>query len=250
MRPATVPAGGFALSGTRRIMNDVIRANGDPHNSPSPPGSGAPAAAATPPSAEVATPRGLDDLAAPDPDDPGAPAATAAAARPRSRREVLLVNLAIGMAIFVVIVSLSVIYIRWLIVTEPTAAIVVYGDASLDGARVYVQADDGRSILKEPATLDAANDYVTPVLLVPGSYLLRAELDGKVVREARFHVRPYEGQMFFLSDEARRRAAEGVRDDRPRKAPARQPVTSPSSFGAAASPAERAPRRAYGQLVR
>jgi hypothetical protein len=226
----------------------VIRANGDPHNLPAPdPGAVAAATAAAPPlagHAEMATTRGLGNL-----DDGGTPSpspAAAATARPRSWRETLLVNLAIGMAMLVVIVSLSIIYIRWLIVTEPTAAVVVYGDPSLAGARVYVQTDDGHSVLREPVTLGAANDFVTPVLLVPGTYTVRAELDGKVVREAQFRVRPYEGQMFFLSDEARRRAAEGVRDEPPRRAPARP---TSQSTGATAASAKPAPWRVYGQVV-
>jgi hypothetical protein len=128
-----------------------------------------------------------------------------------------------------VVLMLSVIYVRWLTVTEPTAAIVVYGDPTIDGANVYVRAADGHDVLAAPVTLDPSNDFATPVLLIPGSYTLRATLDGKTVREVKFHIGPYQGQAFFLTDEARRRAAEvaAEREGRPHKvAPPRQAATT------------------------
>jgi hypothetical protein len=171
--------------------------------------------------ATVSSPRGFGDAA---PDDAGT--AHGPNPRPRSAREALLVRFWIGLTVLMVVLMLSVIYARWLTVTEPTAAIVVYGDPGLDGARVYVRAEDGRDVLAAPPTLDPSNEYVTPVLLVPGSYTLRAVLDGKVLKELKFHIGPYQGQAFFLSEEAKRRAAETAaeREGRPRRVPSRAPA--------------------------
>jgi hypothetical protein len=90
---------------------------------------------------------------------------------------VLTVILALGMV--------SLVFYRSQSVVEPTAAALVIGDVSLDGAHVTVFAGE-KEIAS--ATLSADNGYRTPILLQPGLYELQVLIRGKTLLFDRFNA--------------------------------------------------------------
>jgi hypothetical protein len=87
-------------------------------------------------------------------------------------RSVIAVTLLLTMAM------VSLIYIRWLTVQEPTATIVVSGDSSQDGAEILVSGGPSGPV---QATLDEANEYRTPIHLQPGDYHVTAKLGDQTI---------------------------------------------------------------------
>lgn len=77
---------------------------------------------------------------------------------------------------------------------EPTTAVVVTGDPSLDGATVDVvethRTADARSW---DVTLTRDNGWRTPFILHPGDYRLRVSLDGHQVMQEDFSLDPFKG---------------------------------------------------------
>jgi len=90
---------------------------------------------------------------------------------------VLTVILALGMV--------SLVFYRSQSVVEPTAAALVIGDVSLDGAHVTVFAGE-KEIAS--ATLSADNGYRTPILLQPGLYEMQVLIRGKTLLFDRFNA--------------------------------------------------------------
>lgn len=86
----------------------------------------------------------------------------------------------IALTLLLTLGMVSLIYIRWLTVQEPTATIVISGDPSLDGAQIILSPSPAGSVL--PA-LDQSNDYTTPVHLQPGTYHLMVKLGDQTVFE-------------------------------------------------------------------
>jgi hypothetical protein len=112
----------------------------------------------------------------------------------------------IGMVILtglVVLLMVSLIYYRWVTITDPTTAIIVRGDDSYDGAVVKVTGNGARTVT---ATLDAANQYETPILVVPGTYTVTVEMGGRVLGKWEPIVERYRGSVLYLSERARRNA--------------------------------------------
>ena len=88
-----------------------------------------------------------------------------------------LVGLILGGLVAVTLGMATFIWYRWQAVREPTTAVIVAGDPSLEGTIITVSSAD-RDIT---TTLGAANDYVAPVLLEPGWYYVTAERNGQVL---------------------------------------------------------------------
>ena len=74
------------------------------------------------------------------------------------------------------LVMVTFIWYRWSGVQEPMTAIIIDGDASLDGTVITVAG--GRTVT---ATLDASNDYNVPILVEPGQYIVTAQRDGVLI---------------------------------------------------------------------
>jgi hypothetical protein len=118
---------------------------------------------------------------------------------PRSRRESFWVGAFITATALVVVLILAMICWRWLKVVEPTAMIVLIGAPVHDGTTVDVVDLNGASQLKEPVVLDAKNDYQTPVMLVPGRYVVTAtQKDGRTLLKQEFTLLAYRGLQFEL----------------------------------------------------
>jgi hypothetical protein len=112
----------------------------------------------------------------------------------------------IGMIVLtglVVLLMVSLIYYRWVTITDPTTAVIVIGDESHDGAVVKVSGNGIRTVT---ATLNAANQYETPILVVPGTYTVTVEQDGKVLGRWEPIVERYRGSVLYLSQRARQGA--------------------------------------------
>ncbi|HEX4795904.1 MAG TPA: hypothetical protein VH370_19100 [Humisphaera sp.] len=94
------------------------------------------------------------------------------------------VHLMTGVIVLVVLVMSLAIFKSWLTVREPTSAIVVQGDKTVDGTQIVVNNRDQ----SWTATLSAENNYVTPVLLQPGEYHLKVTWRNHVLIEQPFSV--------------------------------------------------------------
>jgi hypothetical protein len=103
-----------------------------------------------------------------------APAGGGILARGWVVRVVIVVTLLLTMGM------ISLIYIRWLTVQEPTATIVIVGDSSLDGAQILFSGGPSGLV---PATLDKDNNFSTPVQLQPGQYHLLVKLGDQTILE-------------------------------------------------------------------
>jgi hypothetical protein len=83
-----------------------------------------------------------------------------------------------------VFAMMSLIYWRWARVHEPSTAVVVEGDQTLDGAKIEVQDNDAHW----DANLNAGNNFSTPVLLEPGRYSIHVTHRNHQILNARFSV--------------------------------------------------------------
>jgi hypothetical protein len=84
-----------------------------------------------------------------------------------------VVRSVIAITLLLTLGMVSLIYIRWVTVQEPTATIIIAGDSSLDGAQVVLSGGPSGLV---PATLDQENDFTTPVHLQPGQYHLTVKM--------------------------------------------------------------------------
>jgi hypothetical protein len=89
----------------------------------------------------------------------------------------------IGLSATLVLGMVSLVFYRSQSIVEPTAAVIVNGDPSLDGAEIRVT--DGDKLVAKVA-LNAANQFQTPVLLQPGWYQLRVSLGDKTLLSKQF----------------------------------------------------------------
>jgi hypothetical protein len=113
-------------------------------------------------------------------------------------------------AILVLLVASTVamvgfIWYRWSGVREPTTAIIMHGDASLDGTQITVSGE--RAVT---ATLDASNNYHVPILVDPGKYDVTAELRGRTIVHATAEVKRFLGVEFDLSTIVKDAVARGT----------------------------------------
>lgn len=106
----------------------------------------------------------------------------------------------VGFIIFAMVAStlamVSFIWYRWSGVREPTTAVIVQGDAALVGTVVTVSGQD-RTI---SAPITSANSYSVPILVDPGIYTVRAELNGRMLLNKDVEVRRFFGVKFDLSN--------------------------------------------------
>jgi hypothetical protein len=80
-------------------------------------------------------------------------------------------------------------------VREPTTAVIIMGDASLDGTVVTVTGQGGA----EHTSLNAANNYRAAVLVEPGRYWVKAEREGAVLLRREVEVERFLAVQFDLS---------------------------------------------------
>jgi len=97
----------------------------------------------------------------------------------------LFVHMMIGLTAVLTLGMVSLIFFRSQSIIEPTCAVVVIGDSSLDGATASV-----RSYNREIAatTLSEENQYTSPILLQPGVYELKVTIHGQVLLMDKFGV--------------------------------------------------------------
>jgi hypothetical protein len=104
-----------------------------------------------------------------------------------------LVAAILALLIVATVVMVASIWYRWSGVREPTTAVIMHGDASLDGTQITVSGE--RTVT---ATLDASNDYHVPILVDPGEYVVTAELRGQPIIRTTVEVKRFIGVEFNL----------------------------------------------------
>lgn len=107
----------------------------------------------------------------------------------------------VGLIIFALVAStiamVAFIWYRWAGVREPTTAVIIQGDASLDGTLITVSGPD-RVVT---ASLESSNGYSVPILVDPGIYTVRAEHpDGRLLLNKDVEVRRFFGVIFDLTE--------------------------------------------------
>lgn len=121
---------------------------------------------------------------------------------PGRRRFVIAVIVLIS---FITFAAAAMIYLRSASISEPTAAIWLNGNESLEGVQVIVSSPDHLNVVVK---LSRENDYKTPVLLHPGSYTITVVREGDVLQRQDFEVERHKGVIFDLT-----RIAETPPDD-------------------------------------
>jgi hypothetical protein len=114
-------------------------------------------------------------------------------------------RLAIIASIALTLCALTLVFYRSYAVVEPTSAVIIYGDPTLDGAEIFVRPDVlSPDFPAARATLSADNNYQTPILLRPGNYWITITHKGQVrpLLQTRFTVLAYSGQQYFLGQAA------------------------------------------------
>jgi hypothetical protein len=91
-------------------------------------------------------------------------------------------------------VMVGFIWYRWYGVDEPTTAVIVTADATLDGTLVTVTGGPRT----ERVTLGLHNGYRADVLVVPGRYTVTAERDGRRLLCREVEVRRHLAIVFDL----------------------------------------------------
>jgi hypothetical protein len=89
----------------------------------------------------------------------------------------------------------SFIWYRWNGVHEPTTAVIMQGDATLDGTVITVTG--GRR--PEHTTLDAGNSYRAAVLVEPGRYTVTAEHAGVLLLRQNVEVKRFLAVQYDLT---------------------------------------------------
>lgn len=140
----------------------------------------------------------------------------------------------ISASIILTVAALATVFYRSFAVIEPTSAVVVVGDPSLDGAEISVTPDAFSSDYPESfATLSPDNNYQTPILLRPGTYWITITHKEHLILRDKFPVEAYKGQQYLLGEPARKAEAAKKADaagkaDAARKAAARtRPASAP-----------------------
>ena len=93
----------------------------------------------------------------------------------------IFVHLAVAFTVALVIGMTALIWLRWHKVPEPTTGIVIYGDRSLDGAKVVVDpiGEPARTGGRVEASLNEENNYRVTVLRYPGRYHVAVTVPGQ-----------------------------------------------------------------------
>ncbi len=108
-------------------------------------------------------------------------------------------GLFVGAILTLIVVStllmVGFIWYRWHDVREPTTAVIIAGDASLDGTVITVSGD--RVIT---TSLKASNNFTASVLVEPGIYTVKAERDGILLLQQQVDVKRFFGVQFSLTD--------------------------------------------------
>jgi hypothetical protein len=91
-----------------------------------------------------------------------------------------VVRIVIVVTLLLTMGMVTLIYVRWLTVQEPTATIIINGDSSLDGAQILLTGGPSGPV---PATLNGNNGFFTPIHLQPGQYHLLVKLGDQTVLE-------------------------------------------------------------------
>jgi hypothetical protein len=102
-----------------------------------------------------------------------------------------VVTILLGIAVPLMIAAIC---WRWATVHEPTAAVVIAGDPSLEGATIVVS---GRRH-EWTVGLDPNNAWQTPVLLDPGEYHIAATHHGRIILNEAFRLDRLRGIRFDL----------------------------------------------------
>jgi hypothetical protein len=103
------------------------------------------------------------------------------------------------------VVMVGFIWHRWNGVREPTTAVMLRGDETLDGAEITVSGE--RTVR---ATLNASNKYYVPILVDPGQYVVIVELRGTTLVRTTVEVKRFLGVEFNLSAIAKEAIARGT----------------------------------------
>ena len=92
----------------------------------------------------------------------------------------MFVRLAVAFTVALVFAMTALIWLRWHRVPEPTTGVVVYGDRSLDGTKVLVDAigSSDRATHVE-ASLSEDNNYRITILRFPGRYHVVVTVPGQ-----------------------------------------------------------------------
>ena len=90
-------------------------------------------------------------------------------------------RVAVVVTIVLVMAMLASLWQHWAKVREPTTAIAVYGDESLDGARIVVEGADEETQRERPVqvVLSADHKYQQAIYRYPGRYRVSVTLPGR-----------------------------------------------------------------------
>jgi hypothetical protein len=127
------------------------------------------------------------------------------ASGPRS----FLVGLILTSVAIATLVMVSFIWYRWHGVQEPTTAIIIDGDATLDGTTISVRGGP-RSVT---TSLKKSNSYSAVLLVDPGRYWVTATRDNELLLRKEVEVKRFLGVRFNLVEflKAQKLAAESGR---------------------------------------
>lgn len=121
---------------------------------------------------------------------PPTPAVASAPARSRGR----LAKLISAVLAFYVLVMVGLIYWRWATIREPSTAVVIAGDGSLQGARILVTGRGHQWAVE----LDKLNGWQSPILLDPGSYHVQVTHRNRLILDQAFQLTRAQGLRFEL----------------------------------------------------
>lgn len=120
-------------------------------------------------------------------------------AAPPPRRELSasggFVRAVIVLVVLMVVAMSGIVFWRWATGHEPTTAILVTGDPSLDGTVVEVT---GFGVPPVTVTLSADNNYRTPIFRLPGNYHVVATWHGQTLIEKDLVIDRYVGKAIEL----------------------------------------------------
>lgn len=117
------------------------------------------------------------------------------ATEPEYKARPMFVALIMGVLLTGVPLIVGLIYWRWATIHEPTTAVVIVGDVSLDGAVVAVSNSEHRRWVVE---LDRGNFFQSPVLLDPGKYHINVTHRKHDIIDEDFTVERLRGLRFDL----------------------------------------------------
>jgi hypothetical protein len=116
------------------------------------------------------------------------------AENPAARASPALARLVVGVLLVIVPIMIGSICWRWATVHGPTAAVIVRGDASLEGAIISVRGS-GKTYTLD---LDRDNNWQTPVLLDPGVYHIEVAHHGRNILDTNFSLESLHGISYDL----------------------------------------------------